>query len=100
MLWTVRHHWPEGAQFDFNCYNHWAQLLLCRLGGRQLVIILRRDGVTQGEPLFMVLYRITLIPLADEFCAAVPDLLARFYADDAAFDVPSERSTRLMKLLL
>ena len=28
MLWTVRHRWPVGARFAFNCYRHWAQLLL------------------------------------------------------------------------
>ena len=28
MLWTVRHRWPVGARFSFNCYRHWAQLLL------------------------------------------------------------------------
>ena len=29
MLWTVQHCWPTGARFVFNCYMHWAQLLLC-----------------------------------------------------------------------
>ena len=33
MLWTVRHRWPAGAKFAFNCYRHWAQLLLCQPGG-------------------------------------------------------------------
>ena len=31
-LWTVRHHWPAGARFAFNCYKHWAQLLLRQPG--------------------------------------------------------------------
>ena len=22
MLWAVRHKWPSGAQFTFNCYLH------------------------------------------------------------------------------
>eukprot|EP00957_Ditylum_brightwellii_P017652 1329895-Ditylum_brightwellii.AAC.1 len=26
MLWTVRHRWPSGARFMFNCYRHWAIL--------------------------------------------------------------------------
>ena len=32
MLWTVRHRWPAGARFAFNCYKHWAQLLLHQPG--------------------------------------------------------------------
>ena len=32
MLWTVRHHWPAGARFMFNCYKHWTQLLLSQPG--------------------------------------------------------------------
>ena len=61
MLWTVRHHWRAGATFAFNCYKHWAQLLL-RQPGELSFTILRREGVTQGDPLSMVLYGITLIP--------------------------------------
>ena len=50
MLWTVRHRWQEGARFAFNCYMHWAQLIL-RHPGEPLVTILIREGVTQGDPL-------------------------------------------------
>ena len=65
MLWTVRHRWPAGVRFAFNCYKHWAQLLL-RQPGEPPVTILSREGVTQGDPLSMVLYRITLVPLVDD----------------------------------
>ena len=68
----------------FNCYKHWAQLLLHQ-PGELTVKILNREGVTQVEPLYMVLYRITLAPLAEELQAADPGLLSPFYADDAAF---------------
>ena len=27
MLWAVRNEWPSGAQFNFNCYRHWATLV-------------------------------------------------------------------------
>ena len=64
MLWTVRHHWPVGARFAFNFYRHWAQLLLLH-PGEPLVTILRREGVTQVDLLLMVLYGITLFPLAE-----------------------------------
>ena len=42
--------------------------------------------VIQGDPLLMVLYRITFAPLAEELRAADSGLLSRFYADDAEFD--------------
>ena len=63
MLWTVRHCWPAGARFAFNCYKNWAQLILHQTGDPP-VTILSREGVNQGYPLSMVLYGITLAPLA------------------------------------
>ena len=85
MLWTVQHRWPVGVRFAFNCYRHWAQLLL-RQTGEPPVTILSREGVAQGDPLSMVLYGITLVPIAEELRAADLGLLSLFYADDAVFD--------------
>ena len=99
MLWTVRHRWPAGARFTFNCYRNWAQLLL-RHPGEPSVRILSREGVTQGDPLSMVLYGITLVPLAKELRAADPGFLSPFYADDAAFDSSERQSAQLLKLLM
>ena len=48
----------------------------------------------------MVLYRITLVPLAEELQAVDPGLLSPFYADDAAFDSLERRSAQLLKLLM
>ena len=99
MLWTVQHRWRDGAIFSFNCYKHWAQLLL-RQPGELLVTILSREGVTQGDPLYMVLYRITLTPLAEDLHAADPGLLSPFYADNAAFDSLARQSAQLLKLFM
>ena len=99
MLWTVRHRWLAGARFTFNCYRHWAQLLLCT-PGKPPVTILRREGVTQGDPLLMVLYRITLAPLAEELRAADLGIFLPFYADDTAFDGSALCSAQLLKLLI
>ena len=69
MLWTVRHCWPAGARFSFNYYRHWAQLLLCQPGDPP-VTILSREGVTQVDPLSMVLFGITLVLPEEELRAA------------------------------
>ena len=28
MIQDVRHEWPSGSQFNFNCYRHWATLVV------------------------------------------------------------------------
>ena len=48
----------------------------------------------------MVLYGITLAPLAEELRTEEPGLLYPFYADDAAFDGSERRSAHLLKLLM
>ena len=48
----------------------------------------------------MVLYRITLIPLAEELKAAYSGLLSPFYADDVAFNSLVQQSAQLLKLLM
>ena len=83
----------------FNFYRHWAQLLQSQPGGMP-VIILMREGVTQGYSLSMVFYGITLIPLAKKLRAADPGILSPFYADDAEFDGLAQKSSHLLKLLM
>ena len=48
----------------------------------------------------MVLYGITLVPLAEELRAADSGLLSPFYADDVAFEGLARRSAQLLKLLV
>ena len=48
----------------------------------------------------MVLYRITLAPLAEEKRAVDTGLLSPFYADDAAFKDSARRRAQLLKLLM
>ena len=64
------------------------------------VTILSREVVTQEDPISMILYRITLVPLAEELQVAEPGLLSPFYADDAAYDGLERRSAHLLKLLM
>ena len=48
----------------------------------------------------MVLYGITLAPLAVELRATYPGILSPFYTDDVAFDGSARRSAQLLKLLM
>ena len=48
----------------------------------------------------MVLYEITLVPLAKDLRAADSGLLSPFYADDATFDGLVQNSAQLLKLLV
>ena len=61
MLWTVRHKWPSGARFAFNCYSHAGHIVL--RGAFEW--LLSREGVTQGDPLSMVIYGLALLPLVE-----------------------------------
>ena len=99
MLWYVWYPWLTGARSLINWYMHWAQLLL-RQPGEPPVTILNWEGVTQGYPLAMVLYGITLIPLVEEIRVADQGLLYRFCADDVALDGMAKISMQLLKLLI
>lgn len=83
MLWTVRHRWPDGARFAFNCYRHQGQLVMRQRDGTS-IILLSQEGVTQGDPLSMILYGIGLLPLAEELRREFPAVVQPWYADDAA----------------
>ncbi|MEJ2330924.1 MAG: hypothetical protein P8Z33_13945, partial [Gammaproteobacteria bacterium] len=99
MLWTVRHHWAKGARFAFNCYRHSAQLIL-HSPGRAATILHSKEGVTQGDPLSMVLYALALLPLVEELRALDSTVLQPWYADDAALHGDPQRSAKVFKALL
>ena len=73
------------------------QLLFPQPGDSPFIILIQK-WVTQGDPLLMVLYRITLVPLAEELRDADPTLLSPFYADDAAFDGLERRSATQLRI--
>ena len=79
---TVRHGCPMGETFSFHHYNHWGKLILRRTE-QPLVTLLIRKTFSQGDPLLMVLYRITLVPLAKDLRAASPGIITPFYTDGA-----------------
>ena len=63
MLWTVRHLWPTRARFTFNCYRHHSMMYLKSSDRRNFEIIHSREEVTQGDPLAMIAYGISLLPM-------------------------------------
>ena len=79
--------------------GHWEQIIL-RQPGEPTITILIQEGLTKGDPLLMVLYRITLVPLAEELRSADSGGLSPFYADDASFDGSARRSAQLLKILI
>ncbi len=62
MLWMIRHEWPSGARFVFNCYHHWGTLVIRGKGGSMSPLYCK-EGVMQGDPLSMFGYGISILPL-------------------------------------
>jgi hypothetical protein len=82
MLYTVRHEWPSGARFVFNCYKHWATLVLRSNNGTG-AFIYSKEGVTQGDPDSMFAYGIGILPLIRILKAEFPAVEQPWYVDDA-----------------
>ena len=100
MLWTVRHLWAAGSRFSFNCYRHAAMLLIIRDDGKPANILLSREGVTQGDPLSMILYGVALAPLIRLLKTEVPTVVQGWYADDGGMAGMGRQVKRSIELLL
>ena len=59
-----------------------------------------REGVTQGDPIFVLLYVITLSPLAEDLRTEDLGLISPFYVDDVAFNGSERSSAYILKLLM
>jgi len=98
MLWTVRHLWPAGARMAFNAYRHSAILVMRGRDGR-CEFLLSREGVTQGDPLSMLLYGLALVPLARNIRDAVPEAVQPWYADDGAMAAKASKIGQAFRML-
>ena len=58
-LWNARILWPRCSRFLFNTYHGYARLFV--QGSDQ--VLLSKEGVTQGDPLSMMIYTVALLPL-------------------------------------
>jgi hypothetical protein len=101
MLWTIRHEWPAGARFAYNCYSHHS-LLIVRNPGGIAIFIFSKEGVTQGDPIAMFCYGIGILPMIRQLKTKYPELRQPWYADDAgalgSFDDIIRMFTELMKI--
>ena len=99
-LWTVRHRWPAGAKFTFNCYRHWAQLLVRSEDGDIAAILYSKEGCTQGDPLAMIVYGVGMLPLVEKLEEEIPDIVQPWYADDAGAAGDYENIAKYFELLV
>ena len=76
MLWAVQHEWPSGEQFKFNCFFHWATLVVWDTGDGSGNFLHSKEGMTQGDPLAMIAYGIGVLPLIRELQDAHPGSLS------------------------
>ena len=83
MLWTVRNEWPGGAQFTFNCYRHWATIVVRHTADGSGHFLHSKEGVTQGDPLAMITYGIGVLPLIRDLQRDHLRVTQLWYADHA-----------------
>ena len=101
-LWTVRHLWPSGARFAFNCYRHWSIMVVRTTGNTTMAVIIihSQEGVTQGCPLAMIIYGIGNLPLVRELKQQVPDVIQPWFADDASGGGKFLQLGKMIRLLI
>jgi len=98
-LWTVQHRWPAGSRFAFNCYRHATQLII-QCNGRPCSVILLQEGMTQGDPILMVIYGVALTPLTEMVRKMLPDTLQAWYANDSSFGGTAPHIAAAMQAIL
>ena len=78
-LWNARILWPRCSRFLFNTYRGFASLFVA---GADKVIY-SREGTTQGDPLAMSFYGVSLLHLIPKL-KEPNNVLQSWYADDSA----------------
>ena len=78
-LWNARTLWPQCSRFHFNTYRGHATLVVH--GSPEFIY--SREGVTQGDPLSMLLYAVAMLPLVRSL-SETNSSTQIWYADDSA----------------
>jgi hypothetical protein len=94
-LWNARILWPRCSRYLFNSYRGFALLIIA--GSK--VCLLSREGVTQGDPLAMLLYGIAVLPLVRKLKNPVK-WVQNWYADDSACLAPLQMLREWFGLLM
>ncbi len=97
MLRTVRYLWPKGATFAFNFYKRQSRLYLRHRSRHESTILLSQEGVTQGDPLSMVLFGLAVTPLGNHLRALHPTILQLWYADDYGLKGPASKARKVVE---
>ena len=79
-------------------YRH-ASVLILRLRGEEALLILSFEGVTQGDPLDMVLYALCMTSLVEHVREEVPELLKPWYANDCCLKGRARSIARALAIL-
>ena len=82
MLWDVRNEWPSGAKFTFNCYRHWATLVVRNIKDGSGHFLHSKEGLTHGDPLAMIVYGIGVLPLISDLRRDHPHVTQPWYTDN------------------
>ena len=99
MLWEVRDCWAHGSRFASDMYRHDAQLIVRSPVGMEPQILVSKEGVTQGCPLGMILYGVSLLGLGDDLLESAPGVLQPWYADNFSVYGRTSEVTWVFQLL-
>ena len=78
-LWNTRILWPRASRFLFNSYRGFSFLVI----GGHPGFILSKEGVIQGDPLSMLMYSVSILPLI-HFLIDLKRWSQNWYADDSS----------------
>ena len=65
-------------------------MLIVRRKGKPCYVILSQEGSTQGDPVSMIVYGLSMAPIAEALREEVPKVVQPWYADDTAMGGPSK----------
>ena len=81
MMWAVQLKWPSVVWFEFNCYRHWANLVIKECDGTGHFLH-SKEWATQGDTLYMIIYILGILSLILYLRMPQTDINHPWYADE------------------